>query len=85
MDPNQQDAVLGEPMRGFLEALVQGAGARREMLHFVSAREMVNIILAACDGREGNPGDYRDYKFKRFREMAGSARLAGRLPVDERA
>jgi len=28
---------------------------------------MVNIILAACDGREGNPGEYRDYRFKRER------------------
>jgi hypothetical protein len=25
---------------------------------------MVNIILAACEGKEGNPGDYRDYRFK---------------------
>ena len=24
----------------------------------------MNIILAACDGREGNPGEYRDYRFK---------------------
>ena len=40
---------------------------RDEILHFVSAREMVNIMLAACDGREGNPGEYRDYRFKRLR------------------
>ena len=48
-------------MEAFLRELVQGADARNEVLHFVSAREMVNIILAACDGREGNPGEYRDY------------------------
>ena len=30
---------------------------------------MANIILAACDGREGNPGDYRDYRFKRISEL----------------
>jgi hypothetical protein len=73
MDPNQQNAVLGEPMRRFLEELVQGAARRKETLHFVSAREMTNIILAACEGREGNPGDYRDYKFKRIRDLKGSA------------
>jgi hypothetical protein len=28
---------------------------------------LVNIILAACDGKEGNPGEYRDYQFKRER------------------
>jgi len=43
-------------------------------LHFVSAREMVNIILAACDGREGNPGDYRDYRLKPIRTWAESVR-----------
>jgi hypothetical protein len=70
MDPTQKAAVLGPPMRQFLRELVEGAGERREILHFVSAREMVNIILAACDGREGNPGDYRDYHLKR-RSQAG--------------
>jgi hypothetical protein len=65
MDPAQQDAILGEPMREFLRELVEGAVQRDEVLHFVSAREMVNIILAACDGRGGNPGEYRDYRLKR--------------------
>jgi len=65
MDPTQHDAILGGPMRKFLKDLVEGAKERGEILHFVSAREMVNIILAACDGREGNPGDYRDYRLKR--------------------
>jgi hypothetical protein len=27
-------------------------------------REMVNIALAACDGRENNPGECRDYRFR---------------------
>jgi len=30
-------------------------------LHYVTAREMVNIIHAAEDGKTGNPGQYRDY------------------------
>src|SRR6267378_1259256 len=70
MDPTQKAAVLGSPMRQFLCELVEGAEDRREILHFVSAREMVNIILAACDGREGNPVEYRDYHLKR-RSRAG--------------
>jgi hypothetical protein len=65
MDPTQQDAVIGAPMREFLRQLVEGADQRGEILHFVSAREMVNIILAACDGRDGSPGEYRDYRLKR--------------------
>jgi hypothetical protein len=65
MDPTQEAAVLGQPTQQFLRELVEGAGDRGEILHFVTAREMVNIILAACDGREGNPGDYRDYRLQR--------------------
>ncbi len=37
----------------------------RWTLHYVTAREMYNISLAAMDGRSGNPGQYRDYKIKR--------------------
>ena len=65
MDPSQKDSVVGNAFRSFLEELVSGAAARAETLNFVSAREMTNIILAACDGREGNPSEFRDYRFKR--------------------
>lgn len=67
MDPNQNDCVMGGAFQGFLRSLVEGAGDRQEMLHFVSAREMVNIMLAACDGREGSPAEYFDYRFRRGR------------------
>lgn len=70
MDPTQKDAVVGAAFQRFLEELTRGAESRKETLHFVTAREMVNIALAACDGKEGNPGQYRDYRFKRFKEMA---------------
>jgi hypothetical protein len=70
MDPRDDQAVLGAPMQQFLRDLVSGAQERGETLHFASGREMVNIILAACDGREGNPGAYRDYRFKQERPRA---------------
>jgi hypothetical protein len=57
----------------FLEQLVGGASERKETLHFVSAREMTNIILAACDGKDGNPGEYRDYRFRRLRDLPSVA------------
>jgi len=66
MDPTQHDSVQGAAFGSFLEELVTGADARKETLHFVTARELVNILLAACDGREGDPGDYRDYRLRRF-------------------
>jgi hypothetical protein len=72
MDPTQHTAVLGDSMREFLRDLVEGANQRDEILHFVSAREMVNIIFAACDGREGNPGQYRDYRLKLLRKAVAA-------------
>jgi hypothetical protein len=69
MDPTQKDAVIGDSFRAFLAALVGGASERNETLHFVTAREMTNILLAACDGRDGNPGSYRDYRLKRVIDM----------------
>jgi hypothetical protein len=81
MDPTQQDAVIGDSFRAFLAALVEGAAARNETLHFVAAREMSNILLAACDDREGDPGDYRDYRFKRLASRPRSAENASSVPV----
>lgn len=82
MDPTQKEQVLGEAFREFLKALVRGAQERKETLHFVTAREMTNILLAACDGREGNPGDFRDYRFKRFAEAAASSENVSAVPAN---
>jgi hypothetical protein len=73
MDPTQQDAVIGNQFRNFLDQFVNGAADRKETLHFVTVREMTNIILAACDGRDGNPGDYRDYRFRPIAAMPASS------------
>jgi hypothetical protein len=37
----------------------------RHCLHYVTAREMVNIMLAAMDGKSGNPNEFRDYVLSR--------------------
>jgi hypothetical protein len=66
MNPGYKDAVIGASFQKFLQEVVGKAPERNETIHFVVAREMTNILLAACDGREGNPGDYRDYRFKRM-------------------
>jgi hypothetical protein len=34
---------------------------RRWRLHYVTAREMYNIAVAAMDGKDGDPGAFRDY------------------------
>lgn len=81
MDPTQEEAVIGNQFRKFLEQVVCGAKERKETLHFVTAREMANIILAACDGKEGNPGEYRDYRFKRLKDRPAAAQKSDSLPV----
>jgi hypothetical protein len=35
---------------------------RKWILHYVTAREMYNIAIAAMEGRSGNPNDYRDHR-----------------------
>jgi len=81
MYPNHRRAVLGEAMQSFLSELVAGAGERKETLHFVTAREMVNMLWAACDGREGDPDQYRDYRLRLAPEGA-PARTRGDLRRD---
>ena len=60
-----ESAMIGPPIQQFLRELIEGAGDGSEYLvHFVTMREMANIALAACDDCSGNPGEYRDYRFK---------------------
>jgi hypothetical protein len=65
MDPRDEPAMIGESMRRFLRELLDGSmlgvGSK---VHFVTAREMVNIALAACEGKTGDPGAFRDYRLK---------------------
>jgi hypothetical protein len=65
MDPRDEAAMFGPPIQRFLQELLEnGRGGSEYKVHFVTAREMVNIALAACDGRDGDPGDFRDYRLK---------------------
>ena len=58
------ETLIGPERRALLADLRASAAERGDTLHFVTARELLNIALAACDGREGNPSDYRDYRLK---------------------
>jgi len=65
LTPQDEPAMVGAQMQCFLRDLVEGPGNQTEYrLHFVTMREMANIILAACDQHTGNPGEYRDYRFR---------------------
>lgn len=55
------DALLGEPMRRFHESLARIEDLR---LHYVTAREMANLVHATEDGHAGDPEPWRDYLFR---------------------
>ena len=56
------DVLLGESMCRAHEFLCREYGNGNDwLLHYVTAREMFNIIRAAEDGKTGNPEAYRDY------------------------
>lgn len=62
--PANQSVWLGNAMRVAHEHLATVCQDETHgwTLHYVTAREMYNIIRAAEDGREGAPGAFRDYE-----------------------
>ena len=61
-DPRNIDALLGEAMQRMWQHLEHRCNdGHHWRLHYVSAREMFNIVRAAEDGRSGSPHQYRDY------------------------
>jgi hypothetical protein len=62
------DTLLGAPMRSTFEYMQSRYNDGKDwQLHYVSAREMYNIVKAAEAGLQGNPGDYRDHVIGRPR------------------
>lgn len=53
--------LLGDPMRRFHESLAAMEGI---CFHYVTAREMTNLVHAAEDGHSGDPEPYRDHLFR---------------------
>ena len=62
---HDMDTLLGAPveaMHAHLESRYNDG--RNHVLHYVTAREMYNIIKAAEAGKKGNPDHYRDFELK---------------------
>lgn len=60
-----QSACIGEEARRFFSETVENGEKTGEYkVHFASAREAFNIVSAAIDGKEGSPGEYRNYRLR---------------------
>lgn len=63
--PSNMDMLLGGVLQQFYQSLAEHCAQQDGMsLHFVTAREMTNIVHAAEAGERGSPGEYRDYRYK---------------------
>ena len=57
-------AHLSETRSTFHREIAEYAAQNNILLHYVTAREMVNIAHAAIDGKEGGAGTYRNYRYQ---------------------
>jgi hypothetical protein len=72
------DTVLGAPTDAMFRDLeTRYNDGARYVLHYVTAREMYNIVKAAEAGLTGNPGDYRDFSIPAPTFRAASGTSAG--------
>jgi len=58
----QATSLLGDGGRSLHRALAQYNDGAQWVLHYVTAREMYNIAMAAMAGEAGNPNDFRNYR-----------------------
>lgn len=57
----QAMSLLGDGGRSLHEGLAEVCAVEGLALHYVTAREMFNVAMAAMEGRDGDPAAYRDY------------------------
>jgi hypothetical protein len=62
-----QDAMIGDQLKRFMTEVRELADRTGEFqIHFASAREAFNMVMAAVDGHAGPPGKYRDYRLRQI-------------------
>lgn len=62
-----QDIMIGEQLKRFMGEIMELAERTGEFkIHFASAREAFNMLIAAADGHRGNPHEFRDYRLRQI-------------------
>lgn len=66
-----QDLMIGEQMKRFMNQVLElGNRTGQFKVHFASAREAFNMVMAALDGCSGEPGRYREYRLHQIMKEA---------------
>src|SRR5262249_54895809 len=58
-------------LRFWSDAIESADHGGKFKIHFATAREAFNIVMAAVDGRDGDPSAYRDYRLHPIRKNLG--------------
>jgi len=77
-----QDAMIGDEMRSFMTDILElGDTTGHFKVHFASAREVFNMIMAGLEGERGDPGQYRDYRLRPIWKETRSVGTKGREKI----
>lgn len=75
-----QDAMIGEQMKRFMCEVLETAERTGEFkVHFASAREAFNMVVAAVEGQQGEPGVYRDYQLRQIMREQTPSKMSSEL------
>jgi len=62
-----QDTMIGEELCRFMDEVMNLAERSRKFrIHFTSAREAYNLVIAAMEGKTGDPDEYRNYQLRQI-------------------
>ncbi|HYY58580.1 MAG TPA: hypothetical protein VE842_14700 [Pyrinomonadaceae bacterium] len=76
--PQDEAAMIGDDAQRFLERVLElSEQGQRFKIHFATAREAFNMVMAAVEGKTGSPHQYRDYRLRPIMHE-GAHHAAGR-------
>ena len=64
---HDQDTMIGEQIKRFWGEVLELSERTGEFkIHFATAREAFNMVVAAVEGGDQAPGEYRDYRLRQI-------------------
>ncbi len=79
-DHDQDTMIGGELMRLMEQVFELGERSGKFKIHFASTREAYNMIVAAVDGKFGDPNRFRNYRLREI--MREDSRVGSSLPAE---